>query len=99
MDHKKYVFILHLVVCLFLVYLVYIILTKKEIPNTIALLIIMLIFLVIIHFYFSKKENNQEKYDFFNRKRKEDNINMKNTRDFDLELNDNDFGDITETKL
>jgi hypothetical protein len=54
---------------------------------------------VIIHFYFSKKENNQEKYDFFNRKRKEDNINMKNTRDFDLELNDNDFGDITETKL
>ena len=102
MDHKKYVFILHLVVCLFLGYLVYIISIKKEIPKIIALLIIILIFLVIIHvyFYFSKKENNQEKYDSFIRKRREDNMNkLRNTRDLDLELNDNDFGDITETKL
>jgi hypothetical protein len=56
----------------------------------------MLIFLVIIHLYFylSKKANNQEKYDSFNRKRKEDNIDrLKKTRDFDLEPNDNDFGD------
>ena len=102
MDHKEYVFILHVVVCLFLGYLVYIILTKKEITNTIALLIIMLMFLVIIHFYFylSKKTNNQEKYNFFNRKRREDHMNrLRNTRDLDLELNYNDFGDITETKL
>jgi amino acid permease len=96
MDHKNYVFILHIVVCLFLGYLVYIILTKKEIPNTISLLIIMLIFLVITHLYFylSKNSNNREKYDFSTRKRKEDNINrIKQTRDFDLEPNDNDFGD------
>jgi predicted PurR-regulated permease PerM len=96
MDHKNYVFILHIVVCLFLGYLVYIILTKKEIPNTISLLIIMLIFVVIIHLYFylSKNSNNLEKYDFSTRKRKEDNINrIKQTRDFDLEPNDNDFGD------
>jgi predicted PurR-regulated permease PerM len=102
MDHKKYVFILHIVICLFLGYLVYIILTKKEIPNTIAILIIMLIFLVITHLYFylSKNPNNLEKYDFSTRKRKEDNINrLKQTRDLDLEPNDNDFGDITETKL
>lgn len=96
MNHKNYVFILHVVVFLFLGYLVYIILTNKEIPNTISPLIIMLIFLVIIHLYFylSKKSNNQEKYDSFNRKRKEDNINrLKKIRDFDLEPNDNDFGD------
>jgi len=96
MDHRKYVFILHIVVCLFLGYLVYIILTNKEIPNTISPLIIILIFLVIIHLYFylSKNPNNREKYDFSTRKRKEDNINrLKETRDFDLEPNDNDFGD------
>jgi archaellum biogenesis protein FlaJ (TadC family) len=102
MNHKNYVFILHIVVCLFLGYLVYIILTNKEITNTIAILIIMLIFLVIIHlyFYFSKNPNNREKYDFSTRKRKEDNIiRLKQTRDFDLEPNDNDFGDITESKV
>jgi|LakMenEpi03Aug12_release.lakeMendotaPanAssembly.Ray.scaffolds.fasta_scaffold48374_4 hypothetical protein len=96
MDHKNYVFILHIVVCLFLGYLVYIILTKKEIQNTISLLIIILIFVVIIdlYFYLSKNSNNREKYDFSTRKRKEDNINrIKQTRDFDLEPNDNDFGD------
>lgn len=102
MNHKNYVFILHIIVCLFLGYLVYIILTKKEIPNTIAFFIIMLIFVVIIdlYSYLSKKVNNQEKYDFSTRKRKEDNINrLKLTRDFDLEANDNDFGDVTVASL
>ena len=96
MKHKNYVFILYLVVCLFLGY---IILTKKEIPTALAVMIIMSLFVVIIHvyFYLSKKTDKQEKYDFFNRKRREDHMNrLRDTRDFDLE---SDFGDITETRV
>lgn len=55
-------------ICLFVGFMIF---TKKEI--SITLIIIMSLF-VVIFYVLCKKVPNREKYDFLNRKRKEDNI-------------------------
>ena len=72
------------VICSFIGFMI---LTKKEI--SISLIIIMSVF-VLIFYILCKEVPNREKYDFLNRKRKEDNmVKLKEKRD-------SDFDDTTE---
>ena len=84
MDCKFMYLFYTFVICLFVGFMF---LTKKEI--SITLIIIMLLF-VVIFYLICKEVPNSERYDFFNRKRKEDNmVKLK-------EKTDSDFDDTTE---